>query len=53
MAFDTTLNNPPGLDAKLSPERRELFGCTAVPLGDAQVRSRMRIAASELPDRQS
>lgn len=48
-AFDMTLNTPPELYARLSPERRELFGFTSVPPGDEHVRSRMRIAASELP----
>jgi ectoine hydroxylase-related dioxygenase (phytanoyl-CoA dioxygenase family) len=49
-AFDMTLNTPPALYARLSPERRELFGFTSVPPGDEHVRSRMRIPASELPD---
>jgi ectoine hydroxylase-related dioxygenase (phytanoyl-CoA dioxygenase family) len=50
-AFDMTLNTPPELYARLTPERRELFGFTSVPPGDEHVRSRMRIPASELPDR--
>ncbi|HXG54331.1 MAG TPA: phytanoyl-CoA dioxygenase family protein, partial [Vicinamibacterales bacterium] len=52
-AFDMTLNTPPDLYANLSPARRELFGFTSVPPGDEHVRSKMRIPASELPDRLS
>jgi len=49
-AFDMTKNTPPELYAKLSPERRELFGFTSVAPVDEQVRSRSRIDPSELPD---
>lgn len=49
-AFDMTKNTSPELYAKLSPERRELFGFTSVAPSDERIRSRARIAANELPD---
>ncbi len=49
-AFDMTLNTPAEVYNALSPARRELFGFTSVPPGDEHVRSRMRIAPSELPE---
>jgi ectoine hydroxylase-related dioxygenase (phytanoyl-CoA dioxygenase family) len=49
-AFDMTQNTPPELYAKLTPDRRELFGFTSIPPSDEQLRSRARISPSELPD---
>lgn len=50
-AFDMTLSTPPEIYNNLSDPRRELFGFTSVPPGDEHVRSRMRIAPSELPSK--
>lgn len=49
-AFDMTQNTPQELYAKLTSERRELFGFTTVPPSDEHARSRARISLSELPD---
>lgn len=48
-AFDMTQNTPAELYAKLTPERRELFGFTTVPAANEHERARARIDKSELP----
>lgn len=50
-AFDMTRNTPPELYAKLSPERRELFGFSTIPPFDEKIQPRSRIALSELPEK--
>jgi len=50
-AFDMTRNTPQEIYAGLTPARKELFGFSSIPPWDEHVRSRSRIATSEMPDR--